>query len=233
MNSRGIQLETKSNVWISLPWLTFMFQYLPSARSVWFSVWSANVPPRAFKKVKIVPSGRYSRSYRDFWTTLVDCSGRSNGKCLIGFDLEVQNTYSTIVWKLREHSKKLNPNYSNPGVTQSNHLESPVFLVQSRKPKNIKWPLPSNRRTDQRTERPSCPQGSAVIRCKGQLPNAVPRHTIRLTPRISCACGHLVRDGWWKIINCIPQRDVVTKSINHPANGQQTLNPRPASRPRS
>lgn len=155
------------------------------------------------------------------------------GKCLIGFDLEVRNTYSTIVWKLREHSKKLNPNYSNPGVTQSNHLESPVFLVQSRKPKNIKWPLPSNRRTDQRTERPSCPQGSAVIRCKGQLPNAVPRHTIRLTPRTSCACGHLVRDGWWKIINCIPQRDVVTKSINHPANGQQTLNPRPASRPRS
>lgn len=60
------------------------------------------------------------------------------GKCLIGFDLEVRNTYSTIVWKLREHSKKLNPNYSNPGVTQSNHLESPVFLVQSRKPKNIK-----------------------------------------------------------------------------------------------
>lgn len=174
-----------------------------------------------------------SRFLIDEWRWLIVPGEVFYGKCLIGFDLEVQNTYSTIVWKLREHSKKLNPNYSNPGVTQSNHLESPVFLVQSRKPKNIKWPLPSNRRTDQRTERPSCPQGSAVIRCKGQLPNAVPRHTIRLTPRTSCACGHLVRDGWWKIINCIPQRDVVTKSINHPANGQQTLNPRPASRPRS
>lgn len=148
MNSRGFQLETKSNVWISLPWLTFMFQCLPSARSVWFSVWSAKVASRAFKSQNCPKWSRpkeLSRFLIDKWMTLVDCSQRSVLlKVLIGSDLEVLNssfhpdhtqfleTYQ-IQRNLTGNTKKCN--YSNPGVTQSNHLESPVFLVQSRRRK--------------------------------------------------------------------------------------------------